>query len=236
VISKAHRSLIRTTLYSCSALFCLGTAALADTNVNAASTANVQDETVAPTAIAQAVAPSDTVATPEATEEVDPYRLRRGLRERDFSVGYGKKIQISRFKERTKVTMYQLLPRWGRFKDDRQEFIWELPITYFSKPETAYAAGLSLMYRYHFSSNRRFAPFVEAGSGFVFTNLDDKIDELTGGFQFSPQAGIGIRSALSPSSDLIVSARWFHLSNAGTRTPNVGLNNYMITAGYSKLF
>ncbi len=123
MISKAHRSLIRTTLYSCSALFCLGTAALADTNVNAASTANVQDETVAPTAIAQAVAPSDTVATPEATEEVDPYRLRRGLRERDFSVGYGKKIQISRFKERTKVTMYQLLPRWGRFKDDRQDDI-----------------------------------------------------------------------------------------------------------------
>ncbi len=233
MISKAHRSLIRTTLYSCSTLFCLGTAAVADTNPNsAASTTNTQEEIAAPMTVAQ----NDTVSTPEVTEAVDPYRLRRGLRERDFSVGFGKKIQISRFKERTKVTVYQLLPRWGRFKDDRQEFIWELPISYFSKPETAYAAGLTLMYRYHFSSNRRFAPFVEAGSGFVFTNLDDKIPELTGGFQFSPQAGIGFRSALSPSSDLILSARWFHLSNAGTRTPNVGLNNYLITAGYSKLF
>ena len=235
--TQTHRSLIRTTLYSCSAFLFLSTAAIADSNTDVTSTVTTTDETPATVTLAQTVTPAQTDnATPEVTEAADPYRLRRALRERDFSVGYGKKIQVERFKARTKVTMYQLLPRWGRFKDDRQEFLWELPISYFSKPETAYAAGLTLMYRYHFSSNRRFAPFIEAGSGFVFTNLDEKIPELNGGFQFSPQAGIGIRSALSRSSDLIISARWFHLSNAGTKKPNVGLNNYLITAGYSRLF
>lgn len=236
MISQAHRTQIRTTLCSCSALLLLGAAAVADTNNGVtATTSPSQAQTI--TTLAQAATPTP-VESPaiDTSEEADPYRLRRALRERDFSVGYGRKIPIERFKSRTKVTMYQLLPRWGRFKDDRQEFLWELPISYFSKPESAYAAGLTLMYRYHFSSNRRFAPFVEAGSGFVFTNLDEKIPELNGGFQFSPQAGIGFRSALSPSSDLILSARWFHLSNAGTKKPNVGLNNYMITAGYSRLF
>lgn len=229
---KVHHPLVRLSLYNCCALVLLGTAAFADTAV----VNSPNEETTAAADSTQSTVQATGDMALEATEESDPYRLRRGLRERDFSVGFGKKIQISRFKERTKVTMYQLLPRWGRFKDDRQEFLWEVPIAYFSKPETAYAAGLTLMYRYHFSSNRRFAPFVEAGSGFVFTNLDDKIPELNGGFQFSPQAGIGLRSALSPSSDLILSARWFHLSNAGTRKPNVGLNNYLITVGYSQLF
>lgn len=236
MISQTHRTRIRTIFYSCSTLLCLGAAAIADTGTDVAP-AVTTSQTPPTETLAQAAAPAEADNTvPEVSEEADPYRLRRALRERDFSVGYGKKIQIERFKSRTKVTMYQLLPRWGRFKDDRQEFLWELPISYFSKPESAYAAGLTLMYRYHFSSNRRFAPFIEAGSGFVFTNLDEKIPELNGGFQFSPQAGIGIRSALSRSSDLIISARWFHLSNAGTKKPNVGLNNYLITAGYSRLF
>lgn len=166
----------------------------------------------------------------------DLSRFHRSLRERDLSIGYGKKIPLSRFHPRTKITLYQVIPRWGRFRDSRQEFLWELPLTYASSPETAYAAGLTLMYRYHLSPNRSFAPFVEFGSGFVFTNLDQKIRELSRSFNFSPQVGVGFRKAVGPSSDLVFSARWFHLSNAGTRAPNVGLNNYLLTVGYSQLF
>lgn len=238
VPSTVCRQLIRIPLYSCGALIFCSIAAQAETSpaTPSAVTVNANMDRTASTADNIQPTSQSLSGSTATTDEADPYRLHRALRERDFSIGYGRKIPISRFKPRTKVTMYQLLPRWGRFRDDRQEFLWEFPITYVSKPESAYAAGVTLMYRYHFSSNRHFAPFVEAGSGFVFTNLDNKIRELNGGFQFSPQAGIGFRSAISPSSDLVFSARWFHLSNAGTRKPNIGLNNYLITAGYSKLF
>lgn len=182
----------------------------------------------------------DDLATPLSSEPLSPEpsldRFHRALRERDLSIGYGKKMPLSRFHPRTKITVYQVIPRWGRFRDSRQEFLWELPITYVSSPDTAYAAGLTLMYRFHFSSNRDFAPFVELGSGFVFTNLDRKVRELSRSFNFSPQVGVGFRKAIGPSSDLVFSARWFHLSNAGTRAPNIGLNNYLLTAGYSRLF
>jgi opacity protein-like surface antigen len=145
-------------------------------------------------------------------------------------------VPIDWFDRRTQSTLVQLLPRWGRFRDERQEFLWEVPVTVALRPGTAYAVGISLMYRYHFSPNRRFAPFAEIGSGVVVTNFNDKIKELGGSFQFSPQAGLGVRTALSERSDLVLSARWFHLSNAGLRKPNAGLNDYLITAGYSRLF
>lgn len=196
-----------------------------------------QDVEVEPSAnrLAQAEIPLS-ASFETASPAEDPYRLRRALRERDISIGYGRQIPVSRFDGRTDVALFQVIPRWGRFRDERQEFLWEVPLTLATDPKTAYAAGLTLMYRYHFSSNRRFAPFVEIGPGFVLTNLNDKIEEIGGHFQFSAQAGIGVRTALSESSDLVLSARWLHLSNAGTRSPNTGLNNYLVTAGYSRLF
>jgi hypothetical protein len=176
-----------------------------------------------------------TIGEPVRAEEAKPGRFRKALRERDLSVGFGKRFPLSRFKDRTNVEIFQLLPRWGRFRNDHQEFLWEVPLTYASNPESAYAAGLTLMFRHHFSSRRSFAPFIEIGSGIVLTNFD-KFPEVGGSFQFIPQAGIGFRKSISKSGDLVASARIFHMSNGGLRRPNTGLNNYLITVGYSKLF
>ena len=177
-----------------------------------------------------------TIGEPIKAEKEKSRRFHKALRERDLSIGYGRKINASRFNGRTDVEMYQLLPRWGRFRNDNQEFLWEVPITYATSPDNAYAAGLTLMFRHHFSSSRNFAPFVEIGSGIAFTNFDDKFKEVSGSFQFTPQAGIGFRKSFGKSGDLVASARFFHMSNAGLKAPNTGLNNYLITVGYSKLF
>ena len=178
---------------------------------------------------------------PKAVEESSKdstrdYQLRKAVRERGFSLGYGRRFPISSLSERTDVSLFQFTPRWGRMHDKRQEWSWEIPLTYASEPGSAWAAGVSLMYRYHFSSNRRLAPFIEAGSGFVLTNLDNKIPELGDHFQFATQAGTGVRAALSRNSDLIYSVRWYHLSNAGIDSPNIGLNNYIVALGYSRVY
>ena len=163
-----------------------------------------------------------------------PYKFRKGLRERDFSIGFGSDITTKRFGKRTEVDMIQALPRWGRFRNATQEFLWEVPLTVFTKPGTSVAGGVNLMFRQHLLSNRRFSPFVEIGPGLTLTSL--KTRELGGAFQFSAQGGAGIRAALSERSDMVVGARWYHLSNAGLRSPNTGLNNYLITVGYSRLY
>lgn len=92
------------------------------------------------------------------------------------------------------------------------------------------------MLRQHFGGGSDFVPSVEAGGGFVLTNFNRKIPELNGSFQFSPQVGIGVRKKLGRDHDLVVAARLYHLSNANTKVPNIGLNTYLITVGYSHLF
>lgn len=136
-----------------------------------------------------------------------PYKMRKGQRERDISIGYGSKINIECLRDREEVDMIQVLPRQGRFRNSTQEILWEVPLTVFTKPETNFLGGVTLMFRQHLSSNRRFAPFVEFGPGLTYTNL--KTRDLGGSFQISLQGGAGIRTALSEKSDLVVGARWF---------------------------
>jgi hypothetical protein len=166
----------------------------------------------------------------------DNNRLHRALRERDVSVAYGRRVPLDRFDDLTNVELFQVIPRWGRMHNSTMEFLWEVPLMYANEPEKAYGAGLTLMMRQYLSSSRGFNPFVEIGAGVMLTNLDDKIDELGGHFQFSPQAGVGFRSPLSKRGDLVAALRWFHLSNAGMRRPNTGLNNYLLTLGYARWF
>jgi hypothetical protein len=162
-------------------------------------------------------------------------RFHKGVRERDLSIGFGAKPNFI-LKDRSDVSLLQFTPRWGRFRDEHQEWLWEVPITYFYQPDDAYAVGVNLMLRQHFGNGSDFVPFVEAGGGFVLTNFNRKIPELNGSFQFSPQVGIGVRKKLGRDHDLVVAVRLYHLSNANTKAPNIGLNTYLITVGYSRLF
>ena len=170
----------------------------------------------------------------EAKDSEDGFH--RGLRERGIFVSYGKKIPINRFETRTDVTVYQVVPHWGRFRNSRQEISWELPLIYASSPHHAYAFGPTLMGRQYLSDNKSFAPFLELGCGIVYTNFNEKFGELGGHFQFSPQGGIGARTKISKNGDLVYGVRWFHFSNAGLDSPNTGLNNYLFNIGYSQLF
>jgi hypothetical protein len=169
----------------------------------------------------------------DATSEESSVRLHRGLRERGVSFGFGQKIPYNRFDVRTDTTMFQVIPSKGRFRNATQEILWEAPLVVFTKPHTDFLAGLNLMFRQHLTSNRNFAPYLELGAGVNLTDLD--VREVGGRFQFSLQGGVGVRKAIGKDSDLTVGLRWYHLSNAGLDVPNTGLNNYLVTVGYSHL-
>lgn len=192
--------------------------------------------------MSQATAPDDmeTGTVYDDEEEFDAlkmekrkaYKLHKGLREHGVSVGYGARFPW--LDGRTYDQMFQVIPTWGRFRNSTQEFLWEVPLTVFTEPETAFLAGLNLTFRQHLTSNRKLAPYVEFGTGINLTDLN--IRELNGAFQFTLQGGAGIRASIGETKDLTLSARWYHLSNADTQLPNIGLNNYLILLGYTQLY
>lgn len=160
--------------------------------------------------------------------------LSEGMKEISISAGVGNKLPFHRFDGRTETHFTAVVPSVGYFIKDRQEIILEAPILFYNKPESAIAAGADVMYRYHFSRNRKFSPFVELGAGVNYVGLD--VRELGGKFQFSLQGGVGVRSKISDHGDVIISLRWHHFSNAGTRAPNIGLNESLLMIGYSHFF
>jgi hypothetical protein len=160
--------------------------------------------------------------------------LSKGMKEWTISGGVGKKLPFHRFDDRTNSHLIAIVPSVGYFFKNNQELLLEAPLLYYDEPQHAIAAGADIMYRYHFSRNRNFAPFVELGAGANYVGLD--IRDLTGKFQFSLQGGVGVRKKVSDNGDVVVTLRWHHFSNAGTRVPNIGLNESLLMVGYSRYF
>jgi opacity protein-like surface antigen len=213
----------------------LETVSLESLPVQLAANETARDEsTPPPVMLADSSASNPPAAGAPVKTEVNEGRLHKALRERGLALGYGQKLPFNRFDDHTDTTMVQVIPFKGRFRNATQEFIWEAPFVVFTRPDTDYLVGLTLMFRQHLTSNRRFAPYLEFGVGANLTNLN--IREIGGRFQFSLQGGAGIRAALNRRTDLTVGARWYHLSNGGITRPNTGLNDYLITVGASRLF
>jgi hypothetical protein len=160
--------------------------------------------------------------------------LSKGMKEFTISGGIGGKLPLHRFDDRDNTHFVSVVPSVGYFIKDKQELVLEAPILYYDKPQHAMAAGVDLMYRYYFTRNRKFSPFIELGAGANYVGLD--IRDLTGKFQFSLQGGVGVRRKISDRGDVVVSLRWHHFSNAGTRAPNIGTNDSFLLIGYSHYF
>lgn len=96
-----------------------------------------------------------------------------------------------------------------------------------------YLLGVSpLLFQYKFlNPNRKWAPNILMGAGVASTNWENAAErELGGKFQFLLHAGAGLEYFLDGWS-YSINYRLFHVSNAGTRSPNVGLNGHTFNLG-----
>ncbi len=96
-----------------------------------------------------------------------------------------------------------------------------------------YLAGASpLLFQYKFlNPHRRWAPNILLGAGASYTDWEDVADrELGGRFQFLLHAGAGLEYFLDHGS-YSINYRLFHVSNAGTDSPNVGVNAHVFSLG-----
>ena len=172
-----------------------------------------------------------TIAAPAAADET---RFHRGLKEIELAAGYGFKLDLRRLEGRTDTPFVSLSPRFGRFVNSRLEHLIELQLALFTRPEDEFLGSATYLLRQHLTNGGRLCPFVEVGAGVAGTTL--RIPELGGSFQFVLQAGVGVRVAAGRRESLTAGIRFYHLSNAGLRSPNTSLNNGLITVGYSRLY
>lgn len=93
-----------------------------------------------------------------------------------------------------------------------------------SEPKTAYGIGATPTLHYTFISLDRLRPYVEGGGGPIWTDLGGRVPEQPGHFNFVVWGGAGCAWLLSTQWAVNVGYRFVHISNAGTRMPNSGLN------------
>ena len=105
-----------------------------------------------------------------------------------------------------------------------------------SEPKTAYGVGVTPKLEYRLTGFGRLRPYIEGGGGPLWTDLGGRVPEQPGQFNFVVWGGAGCAWLLTPQWALNVGYRFVHISNAGTRTPNSGLNFGLPLVGISYSF
>ena len=106
-----------------------------------------------------------------------------------------------------------------------------------TEPTGAYGIGLTPKLIYTFALFGRLRPYVEGGGGPIWTNFDGRLPEQGSDFNFLVWGGMGASWNVTAQWSLNAGLRFSHISNAGTDSPNGGLNYLLPFVGLSaKLF
>ena len=106
----------------------------------------------------------------------------------------------------------------------------------FQEPILTHGIGFTPKIKYTFVALDQIRPYVEFAGGPFWTDLGGKIPEESSRFNFVLTAGFGLSWFITPQTSLNVGYRFHHISNAGTRYPNLGLNASLPFGGFSFYF
>jgi hypothetical protein len=101
-------------------------------------------------------------------------------------------------------------------------------------PHTAFLGGGLGILRYDFMTGTRLVPYLQIGGGCLWTDI--RRPALGTDFEFTEQGGPGINYFLCRNLALTTEYRFMHISNAGIKKPNGGVNASIIYAGMSWYF
>ncbi|MEQ1796075.1 MAG: acyloxyacyl hydrolase [Nitrospira sp.] len=100
----------------------------------------------------------------------------------------------------------------------------ELVTFHTRNPITAYGVGFTPKLVFTSTAFGPVHPFLEAGGGPAWTDLGGRVPEQPGQFNFLVWGGAGCSYSLTRAWSIDAGYRVMHISNAGTRQPNSGLN------------
>jgi lipid A 3-O-deacylase len=104
----------------------------------------------------------------------------------------------------------------------------------FVEPDDAFFAGLGAVARYHLLPLGRLVPYVELGAAPGYTDL--RVIEQRTDVVFLLLGGVGASVFVADRVALYAGYRLQHISNAGTDTPNRGINSHTGVLGLSIFF
>jgi opacity protein-like surface antigen len=101
-------------------------------------------------------------------------------------------------------------------------------------PSTEWLVGLTPHLRYNFATGTRCVPFIDAGAGVSGTGIG--APDLATTFEFNLQGGAGVQYFISSNISINLEAWYLHMSNAGIKEPNLGVNGITGMLGISFYF
>ena len=167
--------------------------------------------------------------------------FRKGVIDAGFTLDGA--IGLSEFGSRSAHDLALATIHYGRFgpmmgSGKWYQGNWELRGEFFAggqySPRSAYVVGVTPVLRYAFSTGTRWVPFIDGGAGVTATDI--KEPDLSTVFQFNDQGGAGVLFFWRKNMALTAQSRFLHISNAGIRKPNHGVNAIKISAGISCFF
>jgi lipid A 3-O-deacylase len=133
-------------------------------------------------------------------------------------------------KTRSDISFFAFHPRMGWFVADRLELYGEATLLLYQRPAGAVSAGLGgLAGRLYWRTDRTWMPYATLGAGLLWTSLD--VREIDRIFNFQIFYGAGVRQVKRKGPGLIIELRNHHISNAGTRGENLGVNALTLLTG-----
>jgi hypothetical protein len=117
---------------------------------------------------------------------------------------------------------------WRYFQFQLEPFV-----SFVSSPENNGEIGCAFFIKYTVPWDFPLKPYVRAGSGVIL--ITQESEEQTSGFNFANQVGCGISYAL-PEVNISLEYRIRHISNAGIREPNSGIDDSIYLLGIGGSF
>jgi opacity protein-like surface antigen len=161
-----------------------------------------------------------------------------------FSLGYGESYP-GLGETKTRVQDVDVILKYGHFLSEeigaswyrgRHEILVEVPFYYVASPKSAIMTGINFLACWDFTSfSKRVVPYLFVGGGAVYTNLNLPND-LGSKWNGNYQGGVGTHYFLTKNIALDLTARYHHISNAGTAKPNVPLNSTKVLIGLSRFW
>ena len=167
--------------------------------------------------------------------------FKEGMTEWSFSVGYGRNFHLKGRHPNVSedIKFVPFLVSWNKvFKEFANyaslEYAVEGIISYArQESKNTYMAGVTPLLIYNFKNYLKLTPYVEAGAGFVVTNLYP--EGFGGDWGFTPQVGIGFRYAVKNNQFIKFSYRYHHISNANLKDDNKSIDSNFFFIGFSFL-
>ena len=176
-------------------------------------------------------------------EDTVPH-LTVGTQEIGLSAGYLLPHRLTD-QHSTKQSGPAVMPSWAMVLTDPIGWRWvrgqlmlgaEIVYIQFQEPELTHGVRFTPKIKWLFEGIGSFRPYIEFAGGPFYTDLGGRIPEESARFNFILTAGGGLSWFFTPQLSFNVGYRFHHISNAGTRYPNLGLNASLPFGGFSFYF